>query len=99
MYPAPRCGISTRRGPVWRYEEQVQFTLPGSQPYPYCWFPRSHLSDHLPLPVLRPAHVLQAGKNRLTLDELNRLHNVLIEETRVVRAGLHPDRLPDGGRV
>ena len=35
--------------------------------------------------------VLQAGKNRLTLDELNRLHNVLIEDTRFSRAGLRPD--------
>ena len=35
--------------------------------------------------------VLQAGKNRLTLDELNRLHGVLIEDTRFVRAGLRPD--------
>ena len=35
--------------------------------------------------------VLQAGRNRLTLDELNRLHGVLIEDTRFVRAGLRPD--------
>ena len=35
--------------------------------------------------------VLQAGKNRLTLDELDRLHGVLIEDTRFVRAGLRPD--------
>ena len=35
--------------------------------------------------------VLQAGKNRLTLDELNRLHGVLIEDTRFIRAGLRPD--------
>ncbi len=35
--------------------------------------------------------VLQAGKNRLTLDELNRLHSVLIEDSRFVRAGLRPD--------
>ena len=35
--------------------------------------------------------VLQAGKNRLTLDELNRLHNVLIEDTRFVQAGLRSD--------
>jgi hypothetical protein len=32
--------------------------------------------------------VLQAGKNRLTLNEINRLHGVLIEDTRFVRAGL-----------
>jgi Fic/DOC family len=35
--------------------------------------------------------VLQAGKNRLTLDEIIRLHRVLIEDTRFVRAGLRPD--------
>lgn len=35
--------------------------------------------------------VLQAGKNRLTLDEIIRLHNVLIEDTRFVHAGLRPD--------
>jgi hypothetical protein len=35
--------------------------------------------------------VLQAGKNRLTLDEVIRLHRVLIEDTRFVRAGLRPD--------
>ncbi len=35
--------------------------------------------------------VLLAGKNRLTLDELNRLHGVLIEDTRFIRAGLRPD--------
>jgi len=32
--------------------------------------------------------VLQAGKNRLTLDEIIRLHGVLIEDTRFVRVGL-----------
>ena len=35
--------------------------------------------------------VLQAGKNRLTLDEIIRLHRVLIEDMRFVRAGLRPD--------
>src|SRR5271157_3635663 len=35
--------------------------------------------------------VLQAGKNRLTLDEILRLQRVLIEDTRFVRAGLRPD--------
>jgi hypothetical protein len=35
--------------------------------------------------------VLQAGKNRLTLDEILRLHGVLIEDTRFVRGGLRPD--------
>ena len=35
--------------------------------------------------------VLQAGKNRLTLDEIIRLHGVLIEDTRFVRAGLRAD--------
>ncbi len=35
--------------------------------------------------------VLQAGKNRITLDEIIRLQRVLIEDTRFVRAGLRPD--------
>ena len=35
--------------------------------------------------------VMQAGKNPLTLDEIIRLHGVLIEDTRFVRAGLRPD--------
>jgi hypothetical protein len=34
---------------------------------------------------------LQAGKNKLTLDEIIRLQGVLIEDTRFVRAGLRPD--------
>ena len=35
--------------------------------------------------------VLQAGKNKLTLDEILRLHTVLIEDTRFTRPGLRPD--------
>lgn len=35
--------------------------------------------------------VMQAGRNRLTLDEIIRLHGVLIEDTRFVGAGLRPD--------
>ena len=35
--------------------------------------------------------VLQAGKNQLTLGEIIRLHGILIEDTRFVRAGLRPD--------
>ncbi len=35
--------------------------------------------------------ILEAGKNRLTLDEIIRLQRVLIEDTRFVRAGLRPD--------
>jgi len=35
--------------------------------------------------------VLQVGKNKLTLDEILRLHTVLIEDTRFTRAGLRPD--------
>jgi hypothetical protein len=35
--------------------------------------------------------VLQAGRNTLTLDEIVRLHGVLIEDTRFVRTGLRPD--------
>jgi hypothetical protein len=34
---------------------------------------------------------MQAGRNRITLDEIIRLHSVLIEDTRFVRAGLRPD--------
>lgn len=42
--------------------------------------------------------VLQAGKHKLTLDEIIRLHNVLIEDTRFVRAGLRPDGVFVGER-
>ena len=35
--------------------------------------------------------VLQAGRYPLSLDELNRLHGVLIEDRRFVKAGLRPD--------
>ncbi len=35
--------------------------------------------------------VLQAGKNHLTLDEIIRLHGILIEDTRFVRSGLRLD--------
>jgi hypothetical protein len=35
--------------------------------------------------------VLQTGKNPLTLDEIVRLHTVLIEDTRFTRVGLRPD--------
>ena len=35
--------------------------------------------------------VLQAGKNELSRTELNRLHSVLIEDTRFIKAGLRPD--------
>jgi hypothetical protein len=42
--------------------------------------------------------VLQAGKNPLSLDELNRLHGVLIEDTRFIKAGLRPDGVFLGDR-
>jgi hypothetical protein len=35
--------------------------------------------------------VLQAGKNKLTFDEILRLHAVLIEDTRFTQPGLRPD--------
>src|SRR5262249_46819279 len=35
--------------------------------------------------------VLQAGKNRLTLDEILRLQGVLIEDSRFTKTGLRPD--------
>ena len=42
--------------------------------------------------------VLQAGKNPLTLDEIVRLHTVLIEDTRFTSAGLRPDGIFLGER-
>jgi hypothetical protein len=42
--------------------------------------------------------VLQAGKNRLTLDEIIRLQRVLIEDTRFIHAGLRPDSIFLGER-
>ena len=42
--------------------------------------------------------VLQAGKAPLTLDEILRLHGVLIEDMRFVRAGLRPDGVFVGER-
>lgn len=42
--------------------------------------------------------VLQAGRNELTLDELVRLHNVLIEDRRFVQAGLRSDGVFIGER-
>jgi Fic family protein len=35
--------------------------------------------------------VMQAGKHALTLDEIVRLHTVLIEDNRLIRPGLRPD--------
>jgi hypothetical protein len=35
--------------------------------------------------------IMQAGRTRLTLDEIIRLHSVLIEDTRFVQTGLRPD--------
>jgi hypothetical protein len=43
--------------------------------------------------------VLQAGKNPLTLDEILRLHSVLIEDTRFVQRGLRPDGVFLGERT
>jgi len=42
--------------------------------------------------------VLQAGKNPLTMDEIIRLHGILIEDTRFVYAGLRPDGIFLGER-
>ena len=42
--------------------------------------------------------VVQAGKNKLTLDEILRLHTVLIEDTRFTQAGLRPDGVFLGDR-
>ncbi len=42
--------------------------------------------------------VLQAGRNPLTLDEIVRLHNVLIEDTRFVRPGLRTEGVFLGAR-
>jgi Fic family protein len=43
--------------------------------------------------------VLQAGRNPLSLDELNRLHGVLIEDTRFVKAGLRSEGVFIGERT
>ena len=42
--------------------------------------------------------ILQAGKNPLSLDELNRLHGVLIQDMRFVHSGLRPDEVFIGER-
>jgi hypothetical protein len=42
--------------------------------------------------------VLQAGKNRLTLDEIIRLQSVLIEDSRFTKTGLRPDAVFLGER-
>ncbi len=42
--------------------------------------------------------VLRAGKDPLSPDELNRLHGVLIEDTRFIKAGLRPDAVFIGER-
>jgi Fic/DOC family protein len=42
--------------------------------------------------------VVQAGKNKLTLAEIVRLHTVLIEDTRFTRASLRPDSVFLGDR-
>jgi Fic/DOC family len=42
--------------------------------------------------------VAQAGRNRLTLDEIIRLHSVLIEDRRFIHAGLRPDGVSLGER-
>lgn len=59
-------------------ESQASFEIEGERP------PRNRLERW-------GRTVLQAGKNRLTLEEVIRLHGVLIEETRFVRSGLRPD--------
>jgi hypothetical protein len=42
--------------------------------------------------------ILQAGRNALSLDELNRLHGVLIEDARFIKPGLRPDGIFLGER-
>ena len=37
--------------------------------------------------------ILQAGKRRLTLEEVVRLHGILVEDTRFVQTGLRPDEV------
>ena len=59
-------------------DSRASFAIEGERP------PRSRLERW-------SRAVLQAGRNPLTLDELNRLHAVLIEDTRFTRAGLRPD--------
>ena len=61
-----------------RADSRASFEIEGEKP------PRSRLERW-------GRAVLQAGKNPLTLDEIVRLHAVLIEDTRFTRAGLRPD--------
>ncbi|MFT5139490.1 MAG: hypothetical protein ACI9H8_001293 [Lysobacterales bacterium] len=42
--------------------------------------------------------VLQAGKNKLTLEEIIRLHSILIKDTRFIFPGLRPDEIFLGER-
>jgi len=42
--------------------------------------------------------VMQAGRNQLSLDELNRLHGILIQDTRFIHPGLRPDGVFLGDR-
>ena len=66
-------------------DSRAGFAIEGGRP------PRSRLERWV-------RAVLQVGKNQLTLDELNRLHGVLIEDTRLIRPGQRPDGVFLGGR-
>jgi hypothetical protein len=59
-------------------DSRASFTIEGERP------PRNRLERW-------GRAVQQAGKNKLTLDEIIRLHNVLIEDMRFVHPGLRPD--------
>ena len=66
-------------------ENRASFAIEGERP------PRSRLERW-------GRAVLLAVKTRLTLDELNRLHGVLIEDTRFIRASLRPEGVFLGDR-
>ena len=70
--------ISRAANFLLRADSRASFAIEGERP------PRGRLERW-------SRAVLQAGRNRLTLDELDRLHGILIADTRFVRAGLRPD--------
>jgi hypothetical protein len=66
-------------------DSQASFAIEGERP------PRSRLERW-------GRAVMQAGRHPLTLDELLRLHAILIEDTRFIHAGLRPDGVFIGER-
>jgi len=68
-----------------RADSRASFEIEGEKP------PRSRLERW-------GRTVLQARRNPLTIDEILRLHTVLIEDTRFTRDGLRPDGIFLGER-